>query len=99
MLAAFHEFFGFLISGGNRVLIDARIELQLMKQSLILTVFLSTACLYAAQEPRTQFLPGQIWPDNHGIHINAHGGGVLFHSGIYYWFGEHKIQGDAGNDA
>ncbi|HLP76665.1 MAG TPA: glycoside hydrolase family 43 protein, partial [Candidatus Paceibacterota bacterium] len=29
----------------------------------------------------------------------AHGGGVLFHDGVYYWFGEHKIAGEAGNAA
>lgn len=34
--------------------------------------------------------PGQLWADNRGIHINAHGGGVLFHEGKYYWYGEHK---------
>lgn len=45
------------------------------------------------------FHPGAIWPDNHGVHINAHGGGVLFHDGVYYWFGEHKIAGEAGNAA
>jgi hypothetical protein len=45
------------------------------------------------------FRPGAIWPDNNGIHINAHGGGVLFHDGVYYWFGEHKIKGEAGNAA
>jgi hypothetical protein len=45
------------------------------------------------------FKPGAIWPDNHGVHINAHGGGVLFHDGVYYWFGEHKIAGEAGNAA
>lgn len=22
--------------------------------------------------------------------INAHGGGVLYHEGKYYWFGEHR---------
>lgn len=43
--------------------------------------------------------PGEIWPDNNGVHINAHGGGVLFHDGIYYWYGEHKIDGSAGNKA
>lgn len=43
------------------------------------------------------FQPGTIWPDNNGVHINAHGGGVLFHDGVYYWFGEHKIEGEAGN--
>lgn len=36
------------------------------------------------------FFPGEIWKDNHGVHINAHGGGILYHEGIYYWFGEHK---------
>ena len=45
------------------------------------------------------FRPGQFWPDTHGVHINAHGGGVLFHAGVYYWFGEHKIAGEAGNAA
>jgi hypothetical protein len=43
------------------------------------------------------FRPGAIWPDNHGVHINAHGGGVLYHEGVYYWYGEHKIEGKAGN--
>lgn len=45
------------------------------------------------------FKPGELWPDNNGIHINAHGGGMLFHNDSYYWFGEHKIEGKAGNKA
>jgi hypothetical protein len=36
--------------------------------------------------------PGQIWPDNNGVHINAHGGGVIYHKGKYYWYGEHKSE-------
>lgn len=36
--------------------------------------------------------PGQLWYDNRGIHINAHGGGVMYHKGTYYWFGEHKAE-------
>lgn len=47
--------------------------------------------------PHSQFRPGAPWPDDHGIHINAHGGGVLSHEGTCYWFGEHKIEGEAGN--
>jgi hypothetical protein len=47
----------------------------------------------------TSFKPGELWPDNNHVHINAHGGGVLFHGGVYYWFGEHKIEGKAGNTA
>ena len=33
---------------------------------------------------------GEIWPDNQGVHVNAHGGGVLYHEGTYYWYGENK---------
>ncbi len=47
----------------------------------------------------SSFRPGELWADNNGVHINAHGGGVLFHDGVYYWFGEHKIEGEAGNFA
>ena len=46
-----------------------------------------------------EFRPGELWPDHLGVHINAHGGGILLHQGIYYWFGEHKIEGKAGNNA
>lgn len=45
------------------------------------------------------FQPGTIWPDHNGVHINAHGGGVIYHKDRYYWFGEHKIAGEAGNQA
>ena len=43
------------------------------------------------------FTPGELWPDNNGVHINAHGGGILYENGTYYWFGEHKTEGEAGN--
>jgi hypothetical protein len=39
---------------------------------------------------RNQFTPGQIWHDTAGHPINAHGGGILFHDGTYYWYGEAK---------
>ena len=45
------------------------------------------------------FTPGEIWKDNTGIPINAHGGGILFHKGTYYWYGEHKVAGELGNTA
>lgn len=45
------------------------------------------------------FKPGQLWLDNNGVHINVHGGGVMFHEGTYYWYGEHKVKGTAGNRA
>lgn len=45
------------------------------------------------------FSPGTVWPDNKGVHINAHGGGILSYKGKYYWFGEHKVAGEIGNTA
>ena len=33
---------------------------------------------------------GNEWLDTQGNPINAHGGGVLYHQGKYYWYGEHK---------
>lgn len=45
----------------------------------------------------TSFSPGEFWLDNKGKHINAHGGGMLFHDGKYYWFGE--IKSDTTNNA
>jgi hypothetical protein len=47
----------------------------------------------------SSFRPGDLWLDDNGVRINAHGGGVLCHDGVYYWFGEHKIEGEAGNAA
>jgi hypothetical protein len=45
------------------------------------------------------FRPGQTWLDTNGVAINAHGAGMLFHEGTYYWYGEHKIEGRVGNSA
>jgi len=49
-------------------------------------------------EPQT-FHPGAIWPDSKGMHINAHGGGILFYQNKYYWYGEFKTEGEKGNSA
>ena len=41
-----------------------------------------TSATHAADDlnrPLKEFRPGAVWPDNHGVHINAHGGGVLYH--------------------
>ena len=38
----------------------------------------------------TCFRPGEVWMDEEGKPIQAHGGGVLYHDGVYYWFGENK---------
>ncbi|WP_445749749.1 glycoside hydrolase family 43 protein [Polaribacter sp.] len=45
------------------------------------------------------FTPGELWLDNNNQHINAHGGGFLYHKETYYWFGEYKGSGKKGNEA
>ena len=47
----------------------------------------------AQQISNKNFQPGKVWLDTSGKPINAHSGGILFHKGIYYWYGEHKIEG------
>ena len=54
---------------------------------------LCTALIFfcgCSNEPLQPIRSGEIWPDNNGEHINAHGGGVMYHDGTYYWFGENK---------
>lgn len=71
--------------------------------AIILMLLLSTIFQIEAQDlvgkRSISFQPGKIWPDNNGVHINAHGGGILYQNKTYYWFGEHKIAGGAGNRA
>ena len=38
----------------------------------------------------TAITPGVEWLDTNNEKINAHGGGILYHEGIYYWYGECK---------
>ena len=37
--------------------------------------------------------PGELWLDDRGQHIQAHGGGIIKLGDIYYWFGEDRSQG------
>lgn len=40
--------------------------------------------------PVTSFKPGELWYDDRGELINAHGGGILYENKTYYWFGEKR---------
>ncbi len=63
-----------------------------MKTKLIISLFLLALLptQIVAKGASKKFYPGEIWKDNNGVHINAHGGGVIDYNGTYYWFGEHK---------
>ncbi|PKI16701.1 beta-glucanase [Colwellia sp. 12G3] len=69
--------------------------------SIVSFVMLITLSVNKAQalEEVDDFQPAKLWKDDNGVHINAHGGGVLNHEGKYYWFGEHKVAGKTGNKA
>ena len=62
------------------------------KYLIILTALLFnfTAKAQSTAPNYTAFYPGEIWKDTDGNHINAHGGGIMFKDGKYYWYGEHK---------
>lgn len=49
---------------------------------------LTAAC--QKQQKTGMIFPGQEWTDTDGNLINAHGGGILYHEGTYYWYGEYK---------
>ncbi len=70
--------------------------------SLILTAVFLLGCkgwAHAQSKLFHSFKPGEPWIADDGVHINAHGGGILLHNGVYYWFGEHKTEGPRGNTA
>jgi Glycosyl hydrolases family 43 len=78
-------------------MINSRWLITIRVLLLFIGVLFSSLCIHAQNS--TGFFPGKIWPDNSGVHINAHGGGILLHKGTYYWFGEHKTEGKEGNFA
>lgn len=61
-----------------------------MKHFLFLTFFIYCLSVNAQKQIYTDFYPGKLWFDTEGDIINAHGGGILYYEGTYYWFGEHK---------
>jgi hypothetical protein len=58
------------------------------------TVFFYTLFLLfslSSAKAADEIVPGAAkWSDTNGNHINAHGGGVVYHNGAYYWFGENR---------
>lgn len=63
---------------------------------LLFTMLFLVSVALSAHEPELRkkdyFYPGAVWLDTDGRLINAHGGGVLYHDGKYYWYGEHKAE-------
>ena len=62
-------------------------------------LFVEMALMLPFALSAAEIRPGALWHDTAGHVINAHGGGVLFDDGVYWWYGEHKVYGRAGNRA
>jgi hypothetical protein len=58
--------------------------------ALLLLLLIATEMACKNEPTENQIIPGGIWKDMDGNPINAHGGGMLYHKGKYYWFGEIK---------
>ena len=54
----------------------------------LMVCFFTTVCF--AQGGK--IIPGEVWPDDRGQHIQAHGGGILKYKDEYYWFGEDRTR-------
>lgn len=61
-----------------------------MKRETIILFLISTMFYLSGCTESDIIQPGKIWNDTEGNPINAHGGGVLYHEGTYYWYGEYK---------
>ena len=52
-----------------------------MNKGFILKAQFLLCFLFSQTAQGQSFTPGEIWPDNHQVHINAHGGGILYENG------------------
>lgn len=46
--------------------------------------------MWGQTDYKKSVISGEPWQDTSGDTINAHGGGVIYHNGTYYWFGDRK---------
>ena len=85
--------------------IFAKISLSIIALSIIkkmkwkivflysITFILLTICINTCTQEKSnkkEIIPGAVWNDMDGNPINAHGGGIMYHDGTYYWYGEYK---------
>ena len=61
-----------------------------MKKLISFVLFFAVCLMTASAQHASTIRSGELWYDNDGHHINAHGGGILKYGDTYYWFGEHK---------
>lgn len=63
-------------------------KMKIIFKSLVIAALVATAVSPAVA--RDKVVQYEQWLDTDGNPINAHGGGMLYHNGKYYWYGEYK---------
>jgi hypothetical protein len=66
------------------------INLRMKTAFFIFIVCIGLSACHDSIQQMATFYPGETWMDTEGHSIHAHGGGILYHEGIYYWYGEYK---------
>ena len=61
-----------------------------MKLFITSVCFICSVYFVSAQNGKVNFKPSAPWYDVENKLIQAHGGGILYHNGTYYWYGENK---------
>jgi len=56
----------------------------------LLTLFLCTIVASTLAQKQNMIRPCEVWPDEEGNHIQAHGGGIIKIQDLYYWYGEQR---------
>jgi hypothetical protein len=65
---------------------------SLASAALAILFYFTLVALVAAADQNNWITPGEIWPDNRGQHIQAHGGSIIKVDDVFYWFGEDRTR-------
>jgi hypothetical protein len=61
--------------------------------SIPIVFILLLSVLNVVAQNNLTIYPKEVWPDDQGNHIQAHGGGIIKIKNTYYWYGEERRQG------
>lgn len=69
---------------------NAKKNCSFIKVSLLVLLFYIAIPAFSQ---KNTISPGQLWIDDQGNHIQAHGGGIINYRDTYFWYGEERRQG------
>jgi hypothetical protein len=63
------------------------------RQAVIMALLTLITKQLSGQTQNDTIRPAGVWKDNRGMHIQAHGGGIIKVNKTYYWYGEERAKG------